>query len=649
MPVMLNCAASLVTVQQAVAGLREGEVDLALVGGVNAVFSPGLTRQMAALGMLSWHGRCKTFDAAADGFVRSEGCGMVILKRLGEAEADGDRIWAVIRGAAVNQNGVSAGPTVPNGPAQERVIDEALSQAGVPPSDIDYLEAHGTGSELGDPIEVQAAATVFGRGREKDRPLLIGSVKTNIGHLESAAGVAGLIKVALSMHHGVIPKHLHFQTPNPHLDWDSLPVRVVSENTDWPSQPNRPLRAGVSAFGISGTNAHVVVEGYGSPENRRSGPDGAARLVSVPPMDDAAAPLQTDDGLAARGRRILPLSGKSDASLRKLAERYLAWLDDAQSAPSSEGAASDAVLSDMAWTAGMGRSHFDHRAAVVFADCESLRGDLRALAEADRISEPTSPAGAIAFAYAGHGNRWVGMGEALYGSEPVVRMVLDRCEEALRKACGASLLEEMFGRPDPGGERAHPQWERSATYALECALTALWSSVGVQPSIVFGHGVGALAAAQAAGVFGLEDGLLLAASLDDPSAEQAEITVNPPSLTMVNSVSGRVLETAELRDGTHWREHAATGTEASDDCVGTLAAAGAGVIVEIGPGRRTGDGVGGPGSERGRKPADGTGQPGAAIGSRGDPGLQLGRRLPGCGRRGLRGWAHIVLHRALRG
>ena len=590
MPVMLNCAASLVTVQQAVAGLREGEVDLALVGGVNAVLSPGLIREMAELGMLSRQGRCKTFDAAADGFVRSEGCGMVVLKRLGEAEADGDRIWAVIRGAAVNQNGVSAGPTVPNGPAQERVIDEALSQAGVPPSDVDYLEAHGAGSALGDPIEVRAAATVYGRGREKDRPLLIGSVKTNIGHLESAAGVAGLIKVVLAMRHGEIPKHLHYQDPNPHLDWDSLPVRVVSEKTDWPRQPNRPLLAGVSAFGISGTNAHVVVEGYGNPESHRSGPDGAARPVCVPPMDAAAGPLQTDDGLAARGSRMLPLSGKSDASLRELAERYLAWLDDPQSVLSSEDAASDAVLSDMAWTAGIGRSHFDHRAAVVFADSDSLREGLRALAETDRESEPTTPAGAIAFAYAGHGNRWVGMGEALYGSEPVVRTVLDRCEEVLLESRGASLLDMVFGRSGLGGERAHPQLERSATYALECALTALWSSVGVQPSIVLGHGVGTLAAAQAAGVFGLEDGLLLAAGLDDPGAEQSGITANPPSMTIVSSVSGRVLGSDELRDGTYWRQHATTGTEASNICIGPLAAAGADVIVGIGPGAVPGTG-----------------------------------------------------------
>ena len=213
MPVALNCASSLVAVHQAVAALREGEVDLALVGGVNAVLSAGLTREMAELGMLSPDGRCKTFDAAADGFVRSEGCGVVVLKRLGDAEADGDRIWGVIRGSAVNQNGASAGPTVPNGPAQERVIEEALTRAGVAPSEVDYLEAHGAGSELGDTIEVQAASAAYGRGRAAEQPLLIGSVKTNLGHLESAAGMAGLIKTVLAMQRGVIPRHLHFRNP----------------------------------------------------------------------------------------------------------------------------------------------------------------------------------------------------------------------------------------------------------------------------------------------------------------------------------------------------------------------------------------------------------------------------------------------------
>ena len=263
-PVELNCASSLVALHHAVVGLQRGEVNMALVGGASAILSPGIIREMADLGMLSRTGACRTFDASADGFARGEGCGMVVLKRLGEAKADGDRIWGVIRGSAVNQNGASAGPTVPNGPVQERVIEEALSRAGVSPSDVDYLEAHGSASELGDTIEVQSAAAVYGKGREADHALLIGSVKTNIGHLEPAAGVAGLIKVILAMHQGVIPRHLHFRDPNPNLEWNRLPVRVTSEATDWPVHSDRPPFAAVSAFGISGTNAHVVVEGNGT-------------------------------------------------------------------------------------------------------------------------------------------------------------------------------------------------------------------------------------------------------------------------------------------------------------------------------------------------------------------------------------------------
>ena len=582
-PAMLNCAASLVTVHQAVAGLRDREVDLALVGGVNAVLSLGLTREMAALGMLSRQGRCKTFDAAADGFVRSEGCGMVVLKRLEEAEADGDRIWAVIRGAAVNQNGASAGPTVPNGPAQERVIEEALSQAGIQPSDVDYLEAHGAGSELGDPIEVQAAAAVYGRGRDEDRPLLIGSVKTNIGHLESAAGVAGLIKVVLAMRHGLIPKHLHFRDPNPNLDWDRLPVRVVSKATDWPIHADRPPRAGVSAFGISGTNAHVVVEGYGISNDASPAPEGVPQPVAVSLPDAVAELPQTDDGFAARRTRLLPLSGKSDASLRKLAEQYLAWLDEQESALASDGAASDPALSDMAWTAGVGRNHFDHRAAVVFEDCGSLREGLQTLAAADCKSEPETAA-KVAFAYAGHGNGWIGMGETLYASEPVVRAVLDRCEEVIGEVRGASLLDVMFGRPSAAGDLNDPQWKRPTIYALECALTALWSSVGVQPSVALGHGIGAIAAAHAAGVFGLEDGLGLTAALDNPEAVLGEVAMGgAPALTLVNTASGRTVAPDEVLDGAYWRRQAASGPEAFESCVGTLAAAGVDVVVEVGP------------------------------------------------------------------
>ena len=325
MPVDLACASSLVAVHQAIVGLRRGELDLALVGGANAVLSSGITRFMIELGMLSKSGKCRTFDAGADGFVRSEGCGMVVLKRLAEAQADGDRIWGVILGSAVSHNGVSAGMTVPNGPAQEQAIGEAVARAGIDPAEVDYLEAHGVGTALGDSIEVRAASNVYGRNRPGDRPLLVGTVKTNIGHLEWAAGVAGLIKTLMAMHRGVIPRHLHFDNPNPRVDWDDLPVRVTSEQTPWPVREDRPPRAAVSAFGLSGTNAHVVVEGYPSTSGGIPEPGkpewipGSLRSVSIPPIGMLGTATQEAE-VAARRTRFLPLSAKSDDVLKHLAQ-----------------------------------------------------------------------------------------------------------------------------------------------------------------------------------------------------------------------------------------------------------------------------------------------------------------------------------------
>ena len=574
-PVELNCASSLVAVHQAVMGLREGEVDMALVGGAHAVLSPDLTREMAELGMLSASGRCRAFDAAADGFVRGEGCGMVVLKRLSEAEADGDRIWGVIRGSAVNQNGASAGPTVPNGPAQERVIEEALARASVVPAEVDYLEAHGAGSGFGDPIEVQAAAAVYGKGRDVDSPLLIGSVKTNIGHLEPAAGIASLIKAALAMKRGVIPKNLHFQEPNPHLAWDQLPVRVVSAMTDWPSHPERPPRAGVSAFGISGTNSHVVVEGYSSDSNGGMQlPAGSARPVAVSLPEPLAELPLAEEEFRTRRTRFLPLSGKADGALRELAVRYLSWLDDCDEELSSE-----AVLADMAWTAGVGRSHFDYRAGVVFCDAASLRDGLKTIAKADE--GPPVAATKVAFAFTGEGSEWVGMGQALYESEPVVRAVLVRCDEVLREERGASLLDAMFGRADSASALDDPRWAQPATYALECALAALWASMGIRPSAVVGQGLGELAAAQAAGVFGLEEGLRLAAArhADEPLDG---IAGTPPALPLVSSVTGRMMEGEDAVDEAYWRRQASE-LGAFDRCVETLAELGVQVVVEIGP------------------------------------------------------------------
>ncbi|MCY3867998.1 MAG: SDR family NAD(P)-dependent oxidoreductase [Gemmatimonadetes bacterium] len=557
-PVELNCASSLVAVHQAVMGLRQGEVDMALVGGTHAVLSPDLTREMADLGMLSREGQGRPFDASADGFTRGEGCGIVVLKRLSEAEADGDRIWGVIRGSAVNQNGASAGPTVPNGPAQERVIEEALSRAGVAPSEVDYLEAHGGGSELGDPIEVQAAATVYGKGREADRPLLIGSVKTNIGHLEPAAGVAALIKAVLAMKRGKIPKHLNFENPSPHIDWDRLPVQVTSELTDWPSHPDRPPRAGVSAFGISGTNAHVVVEGYDSPDTT---PVGSAQPVSLSVLDLP----DEEEAFALRQTRLLPLSGKSDEALRDLTERYLSWLEELASEDVD-------LLADMAWTAGVGRSHFDHRAGIVFQDVASLREKLQALSETGERPEPRT-ATKIAFAYTGQGSQWIGMGKDLYESEPVVRAVLDRCDKVIREERDTSLLDAMFGQT---GDLS----DLPAIYAMGSALTALWSSVGIQPSVVVGHGIGEIAAAQAAGVFSLEDGLRVALEWDTDSLEATltDVTIASPSLVLVSSVTGGV----EVLDAAYWRRQAQE-PAALDKCAKKLVNLGVNVLIEIGP------------------------------------------------------------------
>ena len=551
MPVSLNCASSLVAVHHAVTGLSHGEVDLALVGGVSTVLSPGVTREMAELGLLSRTGRCSAFDAAADGFVRGEGCGMVVLKRLAEAEADGDRIWGVIRGSAVNQNGAAAGPTVPNGSAQERVIETALGRAGVAPAEVDYLEAHGAGSQLGDPIEVNAAAAVYGRGRDHARPLGIGSVKTNIGHLELAAGVASLIKTVLAMRHGVIPKHLHFREPNTYVDWDRLPVRVTEEQMAWPGHDERPRRAAVSAFGISGVNAHVVLEGHGGIEGEE-------------PL--GAAPTK-------RTTRILPLSAQSDDALRELARRYLASLD-------TQDEASPNRRRDLAWTASAGRRHFDRRAAVVFRDADSLKAGLTAVANGGASEERAAPT-RVAFVFTGANADWARVGKALY-AEPVVRAVFDQCDELLTASGGPSLVDVMLG----DGAATEPDDQAvlgPGTYALECAVAMLWSSVSVSPSVVLGHGVGGIAAARVAGVLDPDDALRLARATDAATFDSllGETATSPAALAVAGPRGGTGCEAGGALDAEYWR--GLRDEEAPGEGVEALADLGVDAIVEIGP------------------------------------------------------------------
>ena len=605
MAIDMACASALAAVHQAVSGLQREEVDLALAGGVHVVLSPSVSDFMTELGMLSKSGKSSPFDASADGYVRGEGCGVLVLKRLSDAEADGDRIWGVIRGSAVNQNGASAGLTVPNGSAQERVMEAALKQAGFSGADVDYLEAHATGSQLGDAIEAHAVGSVYGNGREAARPLLMGTVKSNIGHLEAAAGVAGIIKTVLAMKQGVIPKHLHFESPNPHIEWASMPVRITSEKTNWPECADRPPRAGVSAFGISGTNAHVVLEGYGSANANGASDSEMLSFTSADNQVPVSMPERLSDlpvtgnGLEERSTRFIPLSGKSDGALRDLAAQYLSWLGEHDNGSSSEALTLQS-LADAAWMASVGRSHFDNRAGLVFTDAASMREGLARVSSANGEPDGAEPKAAtrVAFLYTGDGSRWIGMGKALYDSEPVARAVLDRCDAIVRAERGSSLLDAMFGRPEAAGDLRDAAWAQPALYSLECALTALWASIGIRPNTVLGQGTGEIAAAQAAGVFSLEDGLrfvlarsTLMAVLPGVDPNQSlkglevafeDVEVSPPSLPMISCVTGRVIDASNSLDGAYWSRQARESAELGI-CAVTLVELGIDTVIELGP------------------------------------------------------------------
>ena len=565
-------------------------MDLALTAGVNTTLSLPIARFHRDMGMLSASGRCNAFDAAADGFVRSEGCGVLILKRLSQAEADGDRIWGLVKGTAINQSGTSAAMPVPNGPAQERVMEEALARAGVSPADIDYLEAHGTGTELGDSIELRALASVYGRDREPERPLLLGSVKTNIGHAEWASGMASIIKAIMAMGRGVIPAHLHFNEPNPNFDWQQMPVHITSEQTAWPRLPDRPPLSAVNSFGLSGTNAHVVLEGYrhiaDGTESEDHGPWPAGKAqealgASQPVYAESPEPPEEQQ---ARTSRILPLSGKSPEALRELAGAYLSWLqkEDVQEAIDANAAG---FLADMAWTAAAGRSHFSERAGLVFNDTVELRASLKELTQSTRTpGEPAFEAAPkLAFVYAGADALWEAVGEELYRTEPAFRAILDRCDEVVREENGWPLLKAMFGKGEAGEGPSSSELANTATYALEAALTALWESAGVRPVAVLGQGIGEIAAAHTAGVLTLEDGLRLATALTGPDAALPVVPAAAPALTLVSSVTGGLAQDSRELDNAHWRRLVAGGDSFLDG-VRTLADAGAGLVVAMGTG-----------------------------------------------------------------
>lgn len=519
------CSSALVAVHLAVQALRAGECRLALAGGVNLILTAEGHVNFCRARMLARDGRCKTFDARADGYVRGEGCGVVVLKRLADAVADGDRVLAVIRGAAVNQDGRSSGLTVPNGPAQQAVIRAALANAGLEPAAVRYVEAHGTGTALGDPIEVQALAEVLGDGRPSEQPLLIGSVKTNIGHLEAAAGVAGLIKAVLALHHGAIPASLHFEVPNPHVAWAELPVRVVSELAPWPSGAEARV-AGVSAFGFAGTNAHVVLEAAPAPEPRLAAPE--------------------------RPRHVLALSAASEAALREMATRWSATL----------AGQTDATLPDVCHTAAVGRAALGERLAVVAAGADEARSALEAFGREGespavlrgRVAGPAAPP--VAFLFTGQGAQYPGMGRALYDSQPIVRQVIDRCAEIVDPGIERPLRSVLFGGDGHDAALHETAYTQPALFAVEYALAALWRAWGLEPTFVLGHSLGELVAATVAGVYSLEDALGLVSARGRlmqtmPAGAMASVWASEAMVSPVIAPFGEALAVAAVNGPEH--------------------------------------------------------------------------------------------------
>ncbi|MEA5621832.1 polyketide synthase [Nostoc sp. UHCC 0251] len=483
------CSSSLLAIHLACQSLRNQECNMALAGGVNLMLTPEMTISLCKLNALSTGDRCKTFDATADGYVRGEGCGIIVLKRLSDAIANNDTILSLIRSSATNHDGNSNGLTAPNGSAQEALIRQALENANVQPSQVQYVEAHGTGTPLGDPIEVLALAKIFSQGRAPSEPLLIGSVKTNIGHLEAAAGVAGLIKVVLALQNRQLPPHLHLQTPNPYIPWEKLSISVPTQLTHWPTpsasiadeQPGKRL-AGVSAFGLSGTNVHILLE-------------------------EAPEAVQAQENLKVeRPLHLLTLSAKSDLALQQLVGEYEQLIANYSSIS----------IADLSFTANTGRVHFQHRLAIVAQTTDQLSEQMQAFQSGRKLAgllngRTSQESPKVAFLFTGQGSQYVGMGRQLYETQATFRQEINRCQEILLPYMDKPLLEILYPKTEESSLLNETVYTQPALFALEYALAKLWQSWGVEPAAVMGHSVGEYVAACLAGVFSLEDGLKLIA------------------------------------------------------------------------------------------------------------------------------------------
>ncbi|WP_329171717.1 type I polyketide synthase [Streptomyces sp. NBC_01477] len=466
------CSSSLVAVHQACQSLRTGECDMALAGGVNVVLSPLLMISQSQFGSVSRQGRAMTFSDAADGYVRGEGCGVVVLKRLSDAVRDQDRVLAVVRGGAVNQDGRSAGITAPNGAAQRDVFRRALAAASVRPEQVGFIETHGTGTRLGDPIEAEALADVY--GREHGAPVYLGAVKTNIGHLEAAAGVAGLIKAALCLSHAEIPPNLHFDKLNANISFDGTTFEVPTARIPWPQPEGGRRAAAVSGFGLSGTNAHLILE-------------------QAPP----AAPPAPDD---RRPASVLALSARTETALAEVARRYAARLTD------GDGTA----LADLCWSAGTGRSHFRHRLAAVGATRSEVAGRLAGFLRGESgpgLVQGEAGSSEVVFLFTGQGAQRPGMARRLFDTQPTFRQAVEECARIVEPLLERPLLSVLFPDDPADTQINETAYAQPATFAVEYAMARLWQSWGITPAAVLGHSAGECVAACVAGAMSLEDGL----------------------------------------------------------------------------------------------------------------------------------------------
>ncbi|HKP59038.1 MAG TPA: SDR family NAD(P)-dependent oxidoreductase, partial [Polyangiales bacterium] len=474
------CSSSLVALHLACAGLRQGECDLALAGGVQLMVTPSYFVEASRLRALAADGRCKAFSAAADGTSWAEGCGMIVLKRLSDAQRDGDRVLALVRGSAVNHDGRSQGLTAPNGPSQQRVVRKALEESGLRPQDIDAVEAHGTGTVLGDPVEAGALAEVFGPERDPALPLYLGSVKSNVGHASGAAGVLGVIKLALSLQHELLPKTLHAEEPSPHVVWEGSGLSLLQQAREW-KRGERIRRAGVSAFGASGTNAHLVIE-------------------------EAPAQACVEQAHALDAPCALPLlvSGRDETALRGQAERLRDWLREH----------ADARVVDVAHTAALHRTHFDERAVIMASDTASALDALEPLAQGRHdprvVRARAGTPGKVVFVFPGQGSQWLGMGKALLEQSEVFAQSVRACDAALLPWTGWSVAALLRGDADASLQEALSQ-ERTdvvqpVIFTLAIALTAVWRELGIEPVAVVGFSQGEIPAAVVAGALSLSEG-----------------------------------------------------------------------------------------------------------------------------------------------